>query len=137
MISTILLVPAPGDPHGLLADGACGARVPLAWRPWLEDYGSPTGGEWADVWVFGSADDYTREESAALVLAHRGALAPEGWDRLRRVVWRKGLSTGMWAALSEPELSWQVIEWVAATAAAVLSARVVCLDADGREVTRG
>jgi hypothetical protein len=31
-IQAVLLIPAEGDPHGLLAEGPCGARPPLAWR---------------------------------------------------------------------------------------------------------
>ena len=52
MIAAILLVPAEGDPHGLLAEGPCGARPPMAWlrgrrdgiwrpAPWFPDEREP------------------------------------------------------------------------------------------------
>lgn len=61
----ILLVPSPEWRERLLADGACGARVPQLWHRW-------TWGDDADV---------SPEESAALVLAFDGAVVREGRDR--------------------------------------------------------
>ncbi len=39
-VVAVLLVPAEGDPHGLIAEGPCGARPPVAYRDlnrWTDD----------------------------------------------------------------------------------------------------
>jgi hypothetical protein len=76
-IVAVLVVPAEGDPGGLLAAGVC-------------DFGAPTAslihttpepdqpGEWYSKRFVGAF-------TYALPLWWDGALCPEGWDRARRV----------------------------------------------------
>lgn len=87
----ILLVPAAGDPHGLLATGACGARPPLA-------YYFPGSKTW------NALDDMSRRwrgsrpselEPHALVLVWGSVVIQEGCDRAARVLAsREGLDAG-------------------------------------------
>jgi hypothetical protein len=78
-MKAILLVPAPGDPHGLLAPGKCGAMPPIMGRwPLAPDH-----------WIAGvrcpEIDSGTKCQHA-LVLAWDGEPVPEGCDRaLRRI----------------------------------------------------
>jgi hypothetical protein len=70
----VLVVPAPGDPGGLLAHGSCESWPPLVFvrrDGWL----GPTG------WVVGRP---VGGEQRALPLWWDGALVPEGWDRAVR-----------------------------------------------------
>ena len=69
----ILLVPSPGDPHGLLAPGACGA-VPPTVACFLDKI---EGACWMDD---------PDMKPAALVLAWNGRAVPEGCDRAIRVL---------------------------------------------------
>ena len=72
VIHTILLIPNDGDPLGLLAEGACGARPP---RMAFDDpgvVGFP--GRWSLTLGHG--------RTRALVLAYAGQAVPEGCDRL-------------------------------------------------------
>jgi hypothetical protein len=78
-MTTILYVPAEGDPHGVLKAGKCGARPPLMWR--AADRG--------ETWLSADAtSDWTILQSRplALVLAHEGEPVAEGVDRLRRTL---------------------------------------------------
>ena len=78
-IKAVLLVPEPGDPHGLLAEGPCGARPPMAThyrRGWR-------GGKL----VPSCAEDHADTFTYALVLAWDGEPVPEGVDRLARAGW--------------------------------------------------
>lgn len=68
-ISTILLVPADGDPHGLLADGVCGARPPLMV--------SSCGGAWTP-----EEDCPNGYDTMAIVLAYHGKPVLEGCNRV-------------------------------------------------------
>ncbi len=74
-MKTILLVPAAGDPHGLLREGPCGATVPMAHlrRHKLGDR----------CWdgLCGRAHTMAVEQ-VGLVLAWDGAVVREGRDRL-------------------------------------------------------
>lgn len=73
MIDSILLVPADGDPHGLLADGVCGARVPWAYHEHV------AGG--VHQWTMATARSI-RQPRAALVLAYQGKPVAEGCYRV-------------------------------------------------------
>lgn len=86
MTRAILLVPAPEYRDALLREGPCGSRPPTAWRPWCEDYGSPTGGAWSSEWATYEDRDDSPEDSAALVLAWDGAAVAEGCDRAARTL---------------------------------------------------
>ena len=84
MIPAVLVVPAEGDPGGLLRYGALGARPPVAHRFRHRDVG---------VWEHSVVDglvlarpELLRSQELALALWWDGALVPEGWDRLLRVV---------------------------------------------------
>ena len=84
-VHVVLLVPAEGDPHGLLADGPCGARPPLVYRSRGCGVGHP------DTWQ--SHSEFVRRGECymcdfpeeALVLFWDGKLVPEGMDRAARV----------------------------------------------------
>lgn len=73
----VLVVPAEGDPGGLLAAGPCGSAPPAVYRIPGED------------WQPGLAPKPDRPPPKilrfALPLWWDGALVPEGWDRARRV----------------------------------------------------
>lgn len=112
-MSTLLLVPAPGDPHGLLAKGRCGSRPPVAYRTseWRETHeecqdcdahdhrdAEPHCVECDGYWPCGQPDRVTKPAGwsfarphsdtvrpDALVLAWRLDPLPEGCDRLARV----------------------------------------------------
>lgn len=71
-VVSILIVPSPGDPLGLLAPGLCGAMPPRAWRP-------PSGDDWK---AWDRTIGYVGED--ALPLLWRGAPVWDGLDRLRR-----------------------------------------------------
>ena len=79
-IHAVLLVPARGDPFGLLKSGPCGARPPRVsrciacgkWGPWLAVCGSCHGGLAMEV-------DPVKD---ALVLAWEGEPVVEGCGRL-------------------------------------------------------
>lgn len=84
----ILFVPEKGDPLGLLADGVCGARPPMAlrWTDATNVYWGACGS--ADVPQTPSCRIYDPGE--ALVLAWGGKPVPEGMDRLGRSPGRCG-----------------------------------------------
>ena len=88
-MKAILLIPAPGDPCGLLAPGKCGAMSPTRW--------SPTG-ENPDMRWSGSRyclPDWSPDPSSkeALVLAWEGESVAEGCDRAARcLATRMGLN---------------------------------------------
>ena len=117
-IKAVLLVPERDDPHGLLREGPCGARPPMAflWRA-------------TDRWLPMSLGDETIAPRA-LVLAWDGKPVAEGLDRLGhhpRVTrgWAEkvvGFALGWWPddvdALTDPDLP----------------GTLILLDADGQEV---
>ena len=80
-IRHILLIPAEGDPHGLLREGPCFAAPPVA--------------VWSNVDArWDEAPPHTRaiyrdghpKRTTALVLAWGGEAVPEGCDRVGRLV---------------------------------------------------
>ncbi len=89
-VHAILLVPAEGDPLGLLAEGPCGARPPMAMRgvcphhgrgPWWdEDFA----GEWCATWGGDEHCNWHITRERALVLAWDGTPVAEGLDRADR-----------------------------------------------------
>lgn len=136
-IVAVLVVPLPGDPSGLLGDvtldGTVVSRPPRVHRPWMEDYGSPTGGEHHPEWAPVEYDVSCEEPPyGGLPVWWEGALVPDGWDRLRRHMRSHALPRDpepgnvRWAALVAQDLR--------LIARAVFLARV-----DGRlvEIVRG
>ncbi|NDC89396.1 MAG: hypothetical protein EB075_11450 [Bacteroidetes bacterium] len=114
-VYAVLLVPAEGDPHGLLREGMCGARPPLAWMN-------------GPRWVFGWASE--RAHVRALVLAWGGKPVPEGIQRsvhaAKSRAWVEhlvgcalGRLTDDVDVLSDPDLP----------------GTLILLDAEGREVS--
>jgi hypothetical protein len=81
MIVAVLVVPAEGDPGGLLARGGCEARPPLVHRR-IALITDP-----AYTWLNGwrTQGSIASDVESALPLWWDGALVPEGWDRARRV----------------------------------------------------
>lgn len=78
MTTSILYIPASGDPHGVLADGLCGGQMPKVThddncRHWRVDQGVCPRGHWA------------------FPLVWRGDVVPEAEDRLRRRLCAKGI----------------------------------------------
>jgi hypothetical protein len=117
-IKGVLLVPAEGDPHELLAEGPCGARPPVAcwdgerWRSWADN------GWWCPL----------VPARRALVLAWDGKDIKEGYawaSRAASCAWLGylvGCALGRWTdelnGLLDPDLP----------------GALVLIDADGREV---
>ena len=113
MIAAILLVPAEGDPHGLLAEGPCGARPPMAWLRGRRD------GIWRPAPWF--PDE--REPLWALVLAWDGQPVAEGMDRATRIdPHYRGVA---WASARNLGAEMERLDY----------GTLVLLDADGREVS--
>jgi hypothetical protein len=88
-IVAVCVVPADGDPGGLLAAGRCGSGEPNPTVPvlapaccWL------TAGPYP-VWRAGNPAPWAWVVRA-LPLWWDGALVPEGWDRARRVFYAHG-----------------------------------------------
>jgi hypothetical protein len=83
-IVAVLVVPAAGDPGGLLAAGPCGGVPPRVLSGHTCAYGSHQ--EWQTPDDLDGRDCYMcRHPLFALPLWWDGALVPEGWDRARRV----------------------------------------------------
>ena len=119
-VKAILLVPAEGDPHGLLKLGPCGARPPMAYQE------SGTG-----IWrpYRGPLGEGHPENNDALVLACDGEPVPEGLDRANRV-W-----VGRWCGYL---LDWSVDdvrEYGAALVIHLGGGTLVLLDAEGKEIS--
>jgi hypothetical protein len=127
-MSAILLVPTPGDPHGLLAPGVCGARVPTLYNSTSCGYDAHRG--WrerhdvrGDCYMCGHPDE-------ALVLAWEGEPVPEGVDRaIRRLNRHIGrmrflLDTDYTDAAPDPLAA---VRWIAEICATRLDATVVVL----------
>lgn len=128
-IKAILIVPKKGDPHGLLKEGPCGARPPMAvegnegWRAW--------------PWYPSTTPPLPR---AALVLAWDGRAVREGCDR---VDWSKVGSPephhsvrDAWATvfplMDHPEDTDVTVGWLAGLCSEL--GTIVLLDADGKEI---
>lgn len=76
MSTSILYIPASGDPHGVLADGLCGAKVPTA----IEIEGNNGTISWKE----GPISWWGLDNTIALPLVWRGEVVPEAEDRLQR-----------------------------------------------------
>ena len=140
-VHAVLLVPAEGDPHGLLAEGPCGARPPMAqYMPPLWEHSEISPASVEPKWfAWNEIPDTipvcTNEEwqwltkpHRALVLAWNGKPVPEGVFRL----WYMADDVGMGPlgdALYEglDELLAQLAEWC-------VRGTTIILDADGREI---
>ena len=93
----VLLIPADGDPHGLLAPGKCGVVPPTAWlhpavtnRP--RGYGREPRQDVPERWLLSQTTSLagvfrrdTTSNRGALVLVWEGSVCPEGCDRLLRL----------------------------------------------------
>lgn len=119
MVRAVLLVPAAGY-RGLLAEGPCGYRPPMAWR-W--DDHDPEGLEWYDHVPVGAEEEMVR----ALVLAWRGkplaagielAVRHGAWDGTRARVLQRLNGTPHATYVVPPEMG-----------------EVIMLDGDGRVVS--
>lgn len=133
-VVAVLVVPAEGDPGGVLAEGACNAFPPCVGLPGDECSDSDHLAKGFDLQCpeCGSPWDHP-----ALPLWWDGALVPEGWDRARRMLVRPRCTV-------QPETGWlhdfhPFVNRVAAIAHALVRAgfasRVVCLArVDGRLV---
>lgn len=126
-IKAVLLVPERDDPHGLLREGPCGARPPMAyqetgtgiWRP----YRGPLG-------------EAHPENNDALVLAWDGEPVVEGWrrilfgrmfdERLRPLLWSATVEHIRILALERMRF-WENSGMTLGT--------LVLLDAEGRKVS--
>ena len=80
MTTSILYIPASGDPHGVLADGLCGAKMPTA----IEIEGN----NGAISWKEGPISWWGLDNTIALPLVWRGEVVPEAEDRLTRALLR-------------------------------------------------
>ena len=123
MIAAILLIPTKGDPHGLLKEGPCGARPPMAWycddyQAWEQwhrgmDHAEPC--EWAAM---------VKRARCALVLAWDG----EPGDEVQPYIERAGIDYALLAPFVTYALKGMDIgqgPW---------PGTLVLLDAEGREV---
>ncbi len=134
-VVAVLVVPAEGDPGGLLSPGRCGSSLGGG-PPCAELYGVWCGAYDAmretasDQW---SGEPTEAPKAIALPLWWDGALVPEGWDRARRVHRATGWETSIKA---NPTCS-QAIS-LARDLVAALGGRVVRLArVDGRLVEVG
>lgn len=123
-VKAVLLVPAEGDPHGLLKEGPCGARPPKAWRC-DERYHrlEADHGRWFSMSESEAHLPALESGGDALVLFWDGKLVPEGMDRAarvyphaRRVAWASARALGQ----EMERLKYGIL---------------VLLDAEGREVS--
>ena len=119
-IHAVLLVPEPNDPHGLLAEGPCGARPPIAYIP-------NRGWKWTEG---PCAEEFPT--GRALVLAWDGEPVAEALTPFRRTegVTREWASVVVVVALagpSDPDFRDYVGDHE-------LPGTLVLLDAEGREV---
>lgn len=122
-IHAVLLIPAEDDPHGLLAEGPCGARPPI----WTDELMDALTGEF-----------YVRRQ--ALVLAWGGQVLSESLDRAARIASRAEegpLNERAWGR--NPALVEDIVDLVPYFE--LLARRLGCtllrLDSEGREVPHG
>lgn len=134
-IVSVLLIPATGDPQQLLRDGACGSRPPIRfegpeisgrarWISWSELASYRTLHRNGAKWIPDFDWDCPRK---ALVLAWNGEVVPEGTDRAAR---RAGASSSAVFGVIPC-----VLDGEAAPLALAGLGTLLCLDAEGREVT--
>lgn len=118
--TSILLVPDPNDRYGLLREGLCGARPPMA-------------GLSMDQWIPDPREYPYECSTMALVLQWQGRLVFEGWSRIQRKLDTEYQSISKYfkfpnlLTLTNPEET-------ACDIASLFSCRLVLLDA-GRERT--
>lgn len=130
-VSGVLLVPAEGDPRGLLREGPCAYRPPMAER-WPHEAWRP--------WCPGTMEARRRYPGyrRGLVLVWDGKVIPPGLDQATRAV---EFVPQWW--LDAPALgdrSWsreEVVDWVALALAEKLDCMVVFVDEEGREIGDG
>lgn len=119
----VLLVPAEGDPLGLLKCGPCGFRPPFAKntsRGWFGGHQRPP-----DIYI---------EVATALVLAWDGEVVGAGVDHAHRQLPRAlDLTWGHFAYAALQDVDEDLHDWLAVLAHE--GHHVVLLDAQGREVT--
>ena len=116
-ISAVLLIPHGGDLHGLLKEGVCGSRPPVAHN---KGSGPPVAHNKGSGWGAGA---HPWSIPHALVLAWDGKVVPEGCDRLARA----RNYEDFWQPDDLDELHWLTVDAALGT--------VVLLDAEGQEVT--
>ncbi len=135
-IKAILLVPAEGDPHGLLSEGPCGARPPLAY--WYKRAWAPCTARAA----------HSHDKRRALVLAWDGKPVREGCDRADWLdVWKSAQDDyGIYANAYPDRDTWATVyalmDHPDDTHVTVDDLRRLCaelgtivlLDADGKEI---
>ncbi len=121
--AAILIVPAEGDPHGLLREGPCGATAPVAGRRWWRerDANDELGPVQYGSWEAGQAYP-GHHDARALVIAWNGEPVVEGIDRLCRAAALELPGDGIDIA----ELHWWLTDCESA-------GRLVLLDEDGHE----
>lgn len=126
----VLFEPAPKWREALLANGACGVRVPQRWREWHENYGLK-GGKWGGTWVtFDDGWETPEHESAALVLVDAGTPVNAGCDQLARAMGRASYLLFDYGSVSN-------VVTMARQAEADGLGRPLFINADGREVSSG
>ena len=119
-INAVLLVPADGDPNGLLREGPCGGRPPTAYTTWVD---GKSDGQWR-----ANDDSMDIEPGDALVLAWDGEPVAEGLDRLYRALH----GSGCCVHFRSPAAVSAALGW---SQDALRGCALVHLDSDGREVT--
>ncbi len=129
----VLVVPAAGDPGGLLANGVLGATPPFVWRHVHKDGSTCWDPRCQRAWL-------ATDRQHALPLWWDGALVPEGWARF--VYSEDALSPYGLPRARRTFRMWPDLDTVLASAFAAeragLASRVVLLDLiDGRLVERG
>jgi hypothetical protein len=123
-IVAVLVVPADGDPGGVLAPGRCGIIPAMAeMRHTYDPHGAPGPEEWTIVSTLWTV-------RRALPLWWDGALVPEGWDRLIRTIGTDDAED----ATRHPSLV-GVLDWAEFARSRGLASRIVRLArVDGRLV---
>ena len=144
----VLVVPAPGDPGGLLRDGPAGARPPVAVALKLDadrhvDMRAPLRWlAWHEVpesLVAGTNEEILHALNAerALPLWWDGALVTEGWDWARRALVEHGRTHNAAGVYCFLPLEDEVAALARRMVVDGLASRVVVLDlVDGRLVER-
>lgn len=141
----IVVVPAEGDPGGLLDDGACFSSPPMARLNRRFEPAAPRDGM-VYRWMAGGREAYCAMANTqnrmrplsdgrfGLPIWWDGKLVPEGWDRLRRVAY--GLHPAwIMPTIMEPDTHQALM--VARFLTKTAGARVVLLDrVEGRLVER-
>lgn len=122
-IKIILLLPAEGDPHGLLAEGPCGARPPSAslflgpprnrWCPWDAEHADGADGH-------------------ALVLAYEGYCLTLGIAQLANETGFGTELVGLWCLSLLKGGDFDAFPRVTARVEGL--GTLICLDSEGREV---